>query len=102
MTRPLGAWTWCTGDVHGTSPVEQAARLRAFRDAYDVEMASTRILDAIDQAQQGVIAGESAQLEDARQSDARREHAARAVHWAWTDREHLARNLEVFRSALDD
>lgn len=96
------AWTWCTGDIDGIAPSHQAVRLRAFRDAYDPAMSPAQILGAIFRAQQSLIAGESTVRADSRQSPARREHADRAVRWARKDCEHLARNLDVFRSVLAD
>lgn len=96
------AWTWCAGDVGGTMPAEQAVRLRTFRDAYDPTMPASRMFDAIERAQQGLIIAESAILQDSRHDAGRRTHAKRAVLWAQTDRTYLARNIEVFRRALGD
>ena len=65
-------------------------------------MSPAQIFGAIDRAQQSLIAGENMVCADSRQSLARREHADLAVRWARKDREHLARNLDVFRSVLAD
>lgn len=96
------AWTWCVGDVPGTTAAEQAGRLRGFRDAYDPTMTTARMLGAIERAQQGIIMAESAVLDDPCRDTGRRAHAERAVRWAETDRRYLARNLGVFQVVLGD
>jgi hypothetical protein len=95
------AWTWCI-QAQGNVPVrDQTVHLRELRDGYGPfaagELVATGdLLNAVVQAQTGIVEGESAVIRDPGASPVRSQHAHRAIEWADGDRKFLEQHRRDF------
>lgn len=99
------AWTWCVQTLGNVPIADQAAHLRELRDGYGGSGSGWRVepeqlLDAMVRQQTRVVDLESANLDDARLTPTRREHARNAIAWATSDRALVRRHEEMLLSAL--